>query len=60
MTRPKIGLALGGGVARGWAHIGIMRVLMEEGIRPDIIAGTSIGAVVGGCYSAGKLDALEE
>ncbi|GGD09792.1 patatin-like phospholipase family protein [Pyruvatibacter mobilis] len=60
MTRPKIGLALGGGVARGWAHIGIMRVLMEEGIRPDIIAGTSIGAVVGGCYSAGKLDALED
>lgn len=60
MTRPKIGLALGGGVARGWAHIGIMRVLKEEGIRPDIIAGTSIGAVVGGCYSAGKLDALED
>jgi len=59
MTRPRIGLALGGGVARGWAHIGIMRVLMEEGIKPDIIAGTSIGAVVGGCYSAGKLDELE-
>jgi len=60
MTRPKIGLALGGGVARGWAHIGIMRVLTEEGIRPDIIAGTSIGAVVGGCHAAGKLDALED
>jgi len=59
MTRPRIGLALGGGVARGWAHIGIMRVLMEEGIKPDIIAGTSIGAVVGGCYAAGKLDELE-
>jgi len=60
MTRPKIGLALGGGVARGWAHIGLVRVLMEEGITPDIIAGTSIGAVVGGCYAAGKLDALED
>ncbi len=60
MTRPRIGLALGGGVARGWAHIGIMRVLMEEGIEPDIISGTSIGAVVGGCYAAGKLDSLEE
>lgn len=60
MARPRIGLALGGGVARGWAHIGIMRVLEAEGIRPDIVAGTSIGAVVGGCHSAGKLNELEE
>jgi NTE family protein len=55
-----IGLALGGGVARGWAHIGAIRALIEAGIRPDIIAGTSIGAVVGGAYLAGKLDILEK
>lgn len=55
----KIGLALGGGSARGWAHIGVLRVLEEAGIRPDVIAGTSIGAVVGGCYVANELDALE-
>lgn len=57
--RPPIGLALGGGVARGFAHIGAVRALLEADIRPDIIAGTSIGAVVGGAYLAGKLDVLE-
>lgn len=57
---PKIGLALGGGVARGWAHIGVIRALINAGIKPDIIAGTSIGAVVGGCYAAGHLDDLED
>ena len=56
---PPLGLALGGGVARGWAHIGAIRALIEAGIRPDIIAGTSIGAVVGGAYLAGRLDILE-
>src|SRR5262252_3516280 len=55
----KIGLALGGGSARGWAHIGVLRALNAEGIYPDIIAGTSICAVVGGCYVAGALGALE-
>jgi len=55
----KVGLALGGGSARGWAHIGVLRALNEAGIRPDVIAGTSIGAVVGGCYVADELDALE-
>jgi NTE family protein len=55
----KIGLALGGGSARGWSHIGVLRALNEAGIYPDIVAGTSIGAVVGGCYAAGELDALE-
>jgi len=55
----RIGLALGGGSARGWAHIGVIRALHEAGIKPDIIAGTSIGAVVGGCYVADQLDALE-
>jgi NTE family protein len=55
----KIGLALGGGVARGWSHIGVMRVLEREGIVPDVIAGCSIGAVVAGCYAASRLDELE-
>jgi len=57
--RPPIGLALGGGVARGWAHIGALRALIEADIEPDIIAGTSIGSVVGAAYLAGRLDALE-
>jgi len=56
----KLGLALGGGAARGWAHIGVMRALEESGIRPDIVVGTSIGAVVGGCYAAGRLDELTD
>lgn len=60
LGQPKIGLALGGGVARGFAHIGALRALDRHGIKPTIIAGTSIGALVGGCYLAGKLDALEE
>jgi NTE family protein len=59
-TKLKIGIALGGGAARGWAHIGVMRVLEREGIAPDVIAGSSVGAVVGGCYAAGKLDEIEE
>jgi NTE family protein len=57
---PKIGLALGAGVARGFAHIGVIRALRRHGIKPDVIAGTSIGALVGGCYLAKKLDELEE
>lgn len=57
--RLRIGLALGGGAARGWSHIGVLQVLDEAGIRPDIIAGCSIGSVVGGCYAAGKLKELE-
>ncbi|MEI5680279.1 MULTISPECIES: patatin family protein [unclassified Mesorhizobium] len=55
-----ISLALGGGAARGWAHIGVLRALDEAGIEIDMIAGTSIGALVGGCYLAGKLDELED
>ena len=57
--RPSIGLVLGGGAARGFAHIGVLRTLLAKGLVPDIIAGTSIGAVVGGCYAAGKLDEIE-
>jgi NTE family protein len=60
MAKTKIGLALGGGAARGWAHIGVIKALVAAGIKPDIIVGTSIGAVVGACHSAGHLDALEE
>ena len=59
MARPRIGLALGSGIARGWAHIGVIRGLAEAGIEPDLICGTSIGALVGGVQLAGKLDALE-
>ena len=59
-ARPTIGLALGAGVARGWAHIGALRELADMGVTPDVIAGSSIGAVVGGCFAAGRLDALEE
>jgi NTE family protein len=59
LREPVIGLALGGGSARGWAHIGVLRKLDEAGIRPTVIAGTSIGAVVGGSWAAGKLDTLQ-
>jgi NTE family protein len=55
----SIGLALGGGAARGFAHIGVLRTLNAHGIWPDVIAGTSIGAVVGGYYAAGRLDIFE-
>ncbi|MPZ56445.1 MAG: phospholipase [Rhizobiales bacterium] len=57
---PTIGLALGGGAARGFAHIGVLRTLAKHGIQPDVIVGTSIGAVVGGCHAAGQLDEFEE
>ena len=60
MTRLTIGLALGGGAARGWAHIGVLRSLIAAGLEPDIVAGTSIGAVAGACYATGKLDELED
>ncbi len=55
----RIGLALGSGSARGWAHIGVLRALAEEGIEPDIVAGTSVGALVGAAYVSGNLEVLE-
>jgi len=57
--QPRIGLALGAGAARGWSHIGVLLELASQGITPDIVVGTSIGAVVGGCYAADKLEILE-
>ncbi|RHX96080.1 patatin-like phospholipase RssA [Leptospira yasudae] len=58
--RKKVGLALGSGSARGWSHIGVIRVLESYGWKPDIICGTSIGSLVGAFYAADKLDRLEE
>jgi NTE family protein len=60
VRRPVIGLALGGGAARGFAHIGVIRTLIAHGIVPNVVVGTSIGAVVGGAYAAGQLDTMEE
>ena len=60
MARPIIGIALGGGAARGWAHIGVLKTLKDAGLEPDIVAGTSIGAVAGACYVTGRLQALED
>lgn len=57
--KPKIGLALGGGSARGWAHIGVLRALHDAGISPDLVCGCSIGAFVGAAYADGDLNALE-
>lgn len=59
MSSLKIGLALGSGAARGWAHIGVLRALEEMGIKPEIICGTSIGAAVGAAYLTDQLDELQ-
>ena len=53
-TPPRIGLALGGGAARGFAHIGVIQVLEEAGIRPDLVVGTSAGSLVAALYASGK------
>ncbi|MEX1993311.1 MAG: patatin-like phospholipase family protein, partial [Steroidobacteraceae bacterium] len=58
--RPLVGLALGSGSARGWAHVGVIRALEQVGIRPDLVCGTSIGALVGAAYAAGELERLEQ
>jgi NTE family protein len=57
--KPQVGLALGSGSARGWAHVGVIRALEEAGIRADLVCGTSIGALVGAAYAAGELEAFE-
>ncbi len=58
--RPSIALALGGGAARGWAHIGVINALQERGIEVDMVCGTSIGALVGAAHAAGQLAQLEK
>ena len=60
MTRPRIGLALGSGSARGWSHIGVIEGLLEAGVRPDAVCGTSIGALVGGAHVCGRLRELKD
>jgi len=57
---PKIGLALGSGASRGWSHIGVIKALLREGVEPDIVCGTSVGAMIGACYLAGNLEKLEK
>jgi len=58
--KPVVGLALGSGSARGWAHIGVIQALEEMGIQPEVVAGTSIGAIVGGAYVTGTLNEFAE
>ncbi|MDV3239536.1 MAG: patatin-like phospholipase RssA [Gammaproteobacteria bacterium] len=60
MRRPRIGIALGGGAARGWSHIGVLRWLQEHDLYPDIVCGTSIGALVGAAAAEDELDRLED
>lgn len=56
----KVGVALGGGSARGWAHIGVLQALEKHGIKPEVVAGTSIGALVGASYACGQLEELRK
>ncbi|HCA27383.1 MAG TPA: patatin [Betaproteobacteria bacterium] len=58
--KPKIGLALGSGAARGWAHIGVIQALTAAGAAPEVVCGTSIGALVGAAYAAGDLERLAD
>jgi NTE family protein len=58
-VKPKVGLALGSGSARGWAHIGVLRELADAGVVPDVLCGCSIGALVGAAYADGDLADLE-
>jgi NTE family protein len=57
--KPRVGLALGSGGARGWSHIGVIRALKANGVEPAIVCGTSIGALVGAAFASGELDRLE-
>jgi len=59
-SRSRIGIALGAGAARGWSHIGVLERLSESGVEADVLAGTSIGALVAGCYAAGRMAELKE
>jgi len=57
--RPTLGLALGSGSARGWAHVGVLRALAEADIVPDLVAGCSMGAMIGASFAAGRIEQLE-
>jgi NTE family protein len=57
---PVVGLALGSGSARGWSHLGVIRAIREAGFPIDVVAGTSMGAMVAGAYAAGFIDSLED
>ena len=59
-TAPRIGIALGSGASRGWSHVGVLKTLIREGVEPDVVCGTSVGAMVGAAYLSGKLEELEE
>ncbi len=59
MSRPRLGFALSSGSARGWAHIGVVKALAERGLRPDVVTGASVGALVAAACAAGRLDDLE-
>ncbi|MGL4270040.1 MAG: patatin-like phospholipase family protein, partial [Plesiomonas sp.] len=59
MEKIKVGVALGAGAAKGWAHIGVLRALTDLGIEADIVVGTSIGAFVGAAYANNRLTELE-
>ena len=58
-AKMKIGLALGSGSSRGWSHIGIINELSTLGIQPDIVCGTSVGAMVGAAYATGNIEKLD-
>ena len=59
-NQPVVGLALGSGSARGWAHIGVIQELENIGVRPQVVAGTSVGALVGAIYASGQLEEFSE
>ena len=60
-VRPRIGLVLSGGGAHGIAHIGVLKVMEEAGLRPDLITGVSMGSIIGGMYSLGySADSLQK
>jgi NTE family protein len=59
-SKPTIGLALGSGASRGWSHIGVIKALLSDGIEPDFVCGTSVGAIIGASYVAGNLKKLED
>ena len=60
METPRIGLALGSGSARGWAHLGVLKALRERGLEPTVVAGASVGALVGAAYASGQVEPLED